>query len=324
MRSRDVLVQTVRILMVVIVVIFGNVSSAQADASSFRCSEGVIAGIDEVFSTGRNFNREKIGQAYPIFAAASYDVYVDRDAQQSRRFIVGDNDRSLNRRTGLTGWKFVERFDDNNTSGLVYDVYSRDEGGRMIFLVAYRGTEGIRDWVANLSWITQWFNVNDQYRIARVRFDAIVASAKRAASGRPISFITTGHSLGGGLAQHIAGRFPCVSAVVFNSSFVTNDRLLGGFKPTIVQIYEDNDVFSFLSIRSDNEGPVLRYRMNASISGEFQHSMERLAAGILRTTLACRQRSDCQLQGSIDQAQILFCRRYLGLRQRTDPVCRAN
>ncbi|WP_146144788.1 lipase family protein [Phreatobacter cathodiphilus] len=300
-------------------------TGAQAqETPAFRCSAGVVAGIDEVFSNGRNFNREKVGQSYPVFAAASYDVYVDQATGQRRRFVVADNDSAVRGNFGQTGWQFVERYDDNNRSGLVYDVYYKDEGNRVLYLVAYRGTEGVRDWIANFSWLTQWFNVNDQYRLARVRFASIVAAAHRHSGGRPLAFITTGHSLGGGLAQHIAGRYPCVSAVVFNSSFVTNDLLFGGIKPTVVQIYEDNDVFSFLSSKSDNQGPVLRYRMNASTRGEFQHSMERLAAGIMRTTLACRLRSDCEVRGSIDLAATLYCRRYLSLRQRTDTVCRAR
>lgn len=288
------------------------------------CASGAVAGIDELFTTGRNFNREKIGQAYPAFAAASYDVYVDSRDARTPRFVLADDDpvlRGVPR--GRTGWTFAERYDDNRNSGLVYDVYTRSDPDKLVVMVAYRGTDGFFnvDLLSNASWFTQWFNRYDQYRLARERFRTVQELARRLSRGRPVAYVTTGHSLGGGLAQHIAHFYPCVSAVVFNASFVTNESFYPSSRPTIVQIFEDNDVFSFFSSRVDNTGPVLRYRMNAAERDARQHSMESLAAGLMRTTLACRSRSNCQMRGSIDLAQTLYCRRYRALRNMPADVC---
>src|SRR5262249_23814172 len=65
----------------------------------------------------------------------------------------------------------------------------------------------------------------DHYNDARRAFEQIRADALKQANGRPVTFVLTGHSLGGGLAMHIAFGFPCVSAVVFNASPVVNRHL---------------------------------------------------------------------------------------------------
>ena len=119
-------------------------------------------------------------------------------------------------------------------SGLGYIVFSRTVDNEDHVLVAFRGTDQIggdgwwkviptwTDAIANASWITQWFNPWDQYRVAREAFAEIRKQAFARAGGRIVRFHVTGHSLGGGLAVHMARGFPCTTAVVFNTSCVTN------------------------------------------------------------------------------------------------------
>ena len=143
----------------------------------------------------------------------------------------------------------------HDRSGLGYMVFTRTVNNEDHVLVAFRGTDQIGgdDWwgklpaptdaLANLSWITQWFNPWDQYRLARAAFVEIRRQAFERAQGRVVRFHLTGHSLGGGLAVHIARGFPCTAAVVFNTSCVTN-------RTRFAEPYLDNQI---VDIREDRD-----------------------------------------------------------------------
>lgn len=303
-----------------------SLSTGHADeigGVAFRCASSPIAPADEMFDTeGWNYNREKVAWAYGFLAAASYDAY--EPARIRRSFHLADEEARKAGKLpdyGRTGWRKVERLEQAN--GLVVDVYSREEESRVTVLVAYRGTDGWLDvdLIANLSWITQWLNPWDQYRSARRHFEAVAAKAIASAKGKPLAFVTTGHSLGGGLAEHVAHMFPCTSAVTFNSSFVTNTFLFAKHAPLVIRVYEDHDTFSLLNNRATtNTARAAVYRLNATKKEGYQHSMEALAAGMLRTTLTCRQRKDCKVPDA-DDARTLYCLRYTKLRDRSDVVC---
>lgn len=145
-----------------------------------------------------------------------------------------------------------------NQNGLSYIVFSRTIENEDHVLVAFRGTEAIggegwwkvlptpADALANASWVTQWFNPWDRYRLAREAFADIRRQAFARAEGRAVRFHLTGHSLGGGLAVHVARGFPCTAAVVFNTSCVTNQiRFNEPYKDNqIVDIRENRDVLT--------------------------------------------------------------------------------
>lgn len=289
----------------------------------FQCAASPVVTVDEPFGNdGRNYNREKVTWAFGVYAAASYDAY--EPAAKRRNFYLADEEASATGKLadyGQTGWRKVERHEEQN--GLLVDIYTRDESHRIVVLAAYRGTDGWFDvdLLANLSWFTQWLNPWDQYRSARRHFEAMAVKSIASAAGKSVTFVTTGHSLGGGLAEHVATVFPCTSAVTFNPSFVTNTFLFGKHTPVVVKVYEDNDTFSVLAgRRPSNTMERAVYRLNATKMDGYQHSMEALAAGILRTTLACRQREDCKVSEARD-AHTLYCLRYTKLRKRTDVVC---
>jgi len=142
--------------------------------------------------------------------------------------------------------------------GLGYIVFSRTVNNEDHVLVAFRGTEqmGGEDWwkvlptpadaLANASWATQWFNPWDRYRLAREAFVDIRKQAFARAEGRVVRFHVTGHSLGGGLAVHVARGFPCTAAVVFNTSCVTNRiRFAEPYMDSqVVDIREDRDLLT--------------------------------------------------------------------------------
>jgi len=145
-----------------------------------------------------------------------------------------------------------------NQNGLSYIVFSRTIDNEDHVLVAFRGTDAIggegwwkvlptpADALANTSWVTQWFNPWDRYRLAREAFADIRKQAFARAEGRVVRFHVTGHSLGGGLAVHVARGFPCTAAVVFNTSCVTNQvRFNEPYKDNqVVDIRENRDVLT--------------------------------------------------------------------------------
>lgn len=330
---------------------FSSVSAfAQAVAP---CGPNPVAMVDERFKPDEkpDYNREKVGSRYAEFAAASYDVYQPYEdglgaSSASRRFYLPDNDPSLEakmaaldgklrdrlHRYGSTRWSRLpvsydgkpraSRFD--GFGGLTFDTYIKLTPDAATVLVAYRGTDSWLgpDLIANLSWITQWINWYDQYYQARELFPSIVSAAQKAADGRKVAFLATGHSLGGGLALHVAHRHDCVSAVVFNPSIVENTYWHGRYKPIVIRVYEDEDIFSRVARRFfvANSDIKADYRLNNTKRDSDQHNMENLAAGAMRMALECRhKRPGCQLTDTdIEQQSVLYCARYKGLRKLLD------
>ena len=306
--------------------------SAQAEQSrttrvgnvTFQCAPSMVAPVDKTYNGKWDFNRQLAAGTYALYSAASYDAYEPRPNGISRAFHVADNDPALKQNPvyGKTGWIRAESR-HANLSGLSYDVYYHDTQERLDIMVAYRGTDdGLdRDWIANASWVTQWFNPWDQYRQARNEYEGVMERATKAANGKPVSFVATGHSLGGGLAQHVAHVYPCTSAVVFNTSFVTNTTIYGSFNPIIIKFYEKDDVFESLRGKIDNTDKLAIYRLPLTLkSGAiYNHNMERLAAGALRMAIDCvRNTPGCEIsKQQTALSETLFCDRYIKLRYDT-------
>ena len=157
------------------------------------------------------------------------------------------------------------------------------------------------------SWLTQYFNPWDQYRMARAEFKRVREKALADAKGRVVRFTVTGHSLGGGLAKHIAHGFPCTAAVTFNSSCVTNDFRFSQpyHEAQIVHLHENRDWLSTVvcapgNLLGWNAGQQI-YEANwiADRAGDFvddvesslqQHSIGRMSLAMSRQVLCCAQR----------------------------------
>ena len=311
-----------------------------------RCAVNNIATetVDENFNDngGWNYNRERVASHYAIFAAASSDAYEPDDKGKRDFFSIANDSDNLTAkakaefdtgwRTVDTRWRTVGRRSFPN--GLSYDVYYSDTPEKLSVMVAFRGTDGFfnPDTIANLSWLTQWFNPEDQYRMAGKEFAKIAAQTRIIAKGKPIELIATGHSLGGGLAIHVASLVDCTSAVVFDPTFVTNTLFFAKRKPNIIRIYEDNDAFSRIArlfrFGRINNSQNVTYRLNG-IPGDkitVQHSILHLAGAMLRTAIDCEKRGgDCKILSTDNErvAYQLYCVRYHdGKMQSRDPVCK--
>jgi hypothetical protein len=101
---------------------------------------------------------------------------------------------------------------DAKRKGLYFDVYeSRSTSEPKRIVVAFRGTEftSWKDWLTNIRWLrfTRFLpGYQDQYTV--VAKDLVVEFARqviaRGLNRDDVKIITTGHSLGGGLAQQFA------------------------------------------------------------------------------------------------------------------------
>lgn len=209
-------------------------------------------------------------------------------------------------------------------TGLRFDVYHRDEADRLAVMVAYSGSEtyDLGDWHANLAWFTAWLPVRNQYDDAREAFRMVRDEAYAAARGRKVSFYATGHSLGGGIAQHVAYAFPCVSAPIFNASFVVlKYRLAQPFTGVpIVHIHEDLEPITRLRrlLFVDRETAFYRhFRVRAVDMAEFTHSITGLAVGIARNVVRCQAGHGCMVSLTDRRAFDTYCPTF-GAR---DPLC---
>lgn len=262
------------------------------------------------------YNRERGANDYLAYAVASWNAYYDGPDQ---RYVLTKHSPQ---------WKKIERV--TRPGGLVLDYYFDDTHPDLLsVLVAFRGTDisDVGDWISNLSWITYWLPFPNQYDQARDVFRDIRRRARQAAGDRKVTFVTTGHSLGGGLAQHIAFGFPCTSAAVFDGSFVVNKFLLAPpvESAQVVNIYEDRDELSRVRrlLRFDTETEEYRqFNMNVVVNQPLEHELLRLTVGMAGMVVNCQGQSKykCAIPAADQRARNLYCPTY-GM---NDAVCRTN
>jgi len=208
------------------------------------------------------------------------------------------------------------KFGCEDDTGLMYYVWERQAGNQMIVAVAFRGTSGGKnDWIyGNMWWLTRLLPTPNQYEMARVHMRQILSyyDALAVEQGmQPPRFITTGHSLGGGLAQHMLYAFPnrIEQVIAFDPSPVTAsvdvsetakevekcsclpERLkhIGvnlGSEARILRVYFDYEILSSLRLPHKTFLGLLPYvqEVTFNLSGSWRpisrHSMSALAEAI--------------------------------------------
>ena len=132
------------------------------------------------------------------------------------------------------GWSRVGSSDPEK--GLAYTVFMRREGTQTReIVVAFRGTDDLRDWLHNLDPIHR-----EQSGKAHGAFASVVAEYRSSGA----KFVATGHSLGGGLALEMALKFSEVDVDAF--AFDCAPMLKGGERPNMrtrrTSIWEKGEV----------------------------------------------------------------------------------
>ncbi len=204
--------------------------------------------------------------------------------------------RGYERMPDPADWREVaEERVDHPSSGLYYEVWenTRNAAAAQVAIV-YRGTAftSLRDWRSNLRWFLRFLPGEDQYDLVRKQVPGIVARARQR-HGETLSVVTTGHSLGGGLAQQAAYAHPEIKCVyAFDPSPVTGfysvpapDRNRNRVGIIVHRIYEHGEIVAYaryilkkimpLSLR---DARIIEVRLDLRRGGAVaQHTMATLA-----------------------------------------------
>lgn len=197
-----------------------------------------------------------------------------------------------------------------DSSHLRVEVWEKVKGDSVRIAVAFGGTvfTSLPDWRSNLRWLLP--KPDDEYteivnRLAPAFADELCRRIKdgRIPDAANVRVISTGHSLGGGLAQQFAyslqepPNLPRVTEVyAFDPSPVTGyysvpaaQREHNSLGLAIDRIYERGEILALLRsltsvfVRPSAENPSVRgarYMLFASVNPIAEHSMVKLAKGL--------------------------------------------
>lgn len=165
------------------------------------------------------------------------------------------------------GWKLNDSLTVGNTvNGFYAQTYERREDGKLKEVVmVFRGTEGGKDW-------TLGNFLNLQQYDASLYAALVLENEEYKKGGTVIEFKSTGHSLGGALAQQVSTATG-IQAVVFNTSPLDG---IGAIKDgKITRIEERGEVLAILRPNRPDD-----IQFNFTPGSENDHKIYNLARGM--------------------------------------------
>lgn len=182
--------------------------------------------------------------------------------------------------------------------GLKFQLWENTE--EKIVVIAFRGTRftKLQDWYANFHFLNRFVpKIYDHYDRAQA-YMPILEKYALEKFGTEVTLIATGHSLGGGLAQHAGYSSEMLNLVyAFNASPITGYRSVNKVKRNknkrqlkIIRAFEHGEVLAYLRFFMRKavslpltEPEIHEYRFNfMQRDGITSHSMERFARSIIR------------------------------------------
>jgi len=155
------------------------------------------------------------------FVGAKWDNNKHRVTEAAKYVIYAILSNNAYKRSGDEMFCLPKEWQPNGEftvdgSGLALRVFEKlSDGKPEEVVIAFRGTDDHRDWAQN-TLSAHIFPKLTQLRRAEEEFDKI--SGRYNQLGFKPKIVTTGHSLGGGLALHMSWVKPGVTAIAFNSS----------------------------------------------------------------------------------------------------------
>ena len=198
---------------------------------------------------------------------------------------------------------------DADRQQLFFEVWQKGIPGEVVAIV-FRGTvpRKWQTWAADFRWLIPLHE--DQYTIAAeiLAKDFAEEVGKRIANNSllgKVQLISVGHSLGGGLAQEFAYALPDKPGIpriskvyAFNPSPVTGfhsvpsaQRDVNTKTLEIYRIFEHGEILAYVRLLTSYVIPPsstdpaiyeIRYNFDSSFGGVANHSMARLACGLLK------------------------------------------
>jgi hypothetical protein len=189
------------------------------------------------------------------------------------------------------------------TNGLSFRTWIKQRPNRSpVAAIAFRGTRAdqVDDWKSNFRWVTRILPGDDEYNVVQHLTLKLIAQIDQE-TGVPTELVTTGHSLGGGLAQQAGYKSSRITRVyAFDPSPVTGyydldrtERKEASVGKRIYRIYEHGEILAYLRLLmkafypvADLDPEIVELRFNLT-KGNFitQHSMTDLADALDRIAM---------------------------------------
>ena len=214
----------------------------------------------------------------------------------------------------LPGWVRWEDFPSSDLRrkarevGLFVEVWEKRSSPPVIAAV-FRGTEftSIKDWISNLRWFLRFVPFySDQYTlVARRVGQQVVDRLSQRTGHQAVQLVAAGHSLGGGLAQHLAYSLPLggprvARVYAFDPSPVTGwstvDRGLRARNAQgleIDRVFEHGEILAYIRLLLSYLSPPsaadpairqVRYNFVPTINPIKSHSIRFLACSLIKAS----------------------------------------